>query len=64
MEIHRPETIFYKPVSDTTDKGGDGGVFITEGHRFHQFPKLTQSQSVTSGFTEVDFQSDFYSSPS
>lgn len=46
MEIHRTETIFYEPVLDTTNKEGDGEIFTTEGHRFHQFPKLTQSQTV------------------
>lgn len=55
MEIHGTERIFYKSVLDTTDKGGDGEIFITEGHcRFHQFRTLTQSQTVTSGFTEVN----------
>lgn len=54
MEIHRTETIFYKPVVDTIDKGGDREIFITESGRFYQFPKLTQSQTVTSGFTEVN----------
>lgn len=32
MEIHGTERIFYKSVLDTTDKGGDGEIFITEGH--------------------------------
>lgn len=55
MENHRIETIFYKPVLDASDKGRDGEIFITEGHRFHQFLKLTQSQTVTSGFTKYSF---------